>query len=172
MLPKPQPWQGTLPHSTSTFAPYPLLPFPKKASNVPSLAGNILHLSVFAVLFFIRIFLGIHYRTWGFLVSIVCRLALEVMGYVGRVQPHYNPFPFNLFLEYVNHPVQPHLRTPHALFHGHSIANIIQMPCLPNHRSCFPIRLYIPLTQPHHCRLRLYDFASETAYLLHHLHVL
>lgn len=120
----------------------------------------------------IQIFLGIHYRAWGFLVGIVYRLALEIMGYVGRVQPHYNPFPFNLFLEYVNHPVQPHPRTPHALFHRHSIANIIQIPCLPNHRSCFSIRLYIPLPRPHHRRLRLYDFASETAYLLHHLHVL
>lgn len=82
-------------------------------------------LSIFVVLFFIQLFLGIRYRTWGFLAGIICRLALEVTGYVEQVQPHYNPFPFNPFLEYLNHPVQPHPRTPHALFHGHSIANTI-----------------------------------------------
>lgn len=68
---------------------------------VPTLAGNVTYLAFFGVLLPIQIFLGIRYRTWGFLAGMTGGLVLEIIGYVGRVQLHFNPFPFDPFLEYL-----------------------------------------------------------------------
>lgn len=40
--------------------------------------------------------------TQGYLVGMAGGLALEIIGYAGRVQLHFNPFPFDPFLEYVD----------------------------------------------------------------------
>ncbi|PKX96390.1 RTA1 domain-containing protein [Aspergillus novofumigatus IBT 16806] len=68
---------------------------------VPNLAGNLLYLALFCTMLVANLVLGIYYRTWGYLVGMIGGLALEVIGYVGRVQLHYNPFPFDPFLEYL-----------------------------------------------------------------------
>ncbi|RHZ46407.1 RTA1 domain-containing protein [Aspergillus thermomutatus] len=68
---------------------------------VPNLAGNLLYLALFGTMLVANLGLGIYYRTWGYLVGMIGGLALEVVGYVGRVQLHYNPFPFDPFLEYL-----------------------------------------------------------------------
>ncbi|RHZ58029.1 hypothetical protein CDV55_100580 [Aspergillus turcosus] len=68
---------------------------------VPNLAGNLLYLALFGTMLVANLGLGIYYRTWGCLVGMIGGLALEVIGYVGRVQLHYNPFPFDPFLEYL-----------------------------------------------------------------------
>ncbi|KAF4159530.1 hypothetical protein CNMCM8927_003129 [Aspergillus lentulus] len=68
---------------------------------VPNLAGNLLYLALFGTMLVANLGLGIYYRTWGYLVGMMGGLALEVIGYVGRVQLHYNPFPFDPFLEYL-----------------------------------------------------------------------
>jgi len=68
---------------------------------VPSLAANALYLSLFAVMLGAQIILGIKYRTWGFLGGMFGGLVLEILGYVGRVQMHYNPFTDNPFLMYI-----------------------------------------------------------------------
>ncbi|GFF26073.1 sphingoid long-chain base transporter RSB1 [Aspergillus lentulus] len=68
---------------------------------VPNLAGNLLYLVLFGTMLVANLGLGIYYRTWGYLVGMIGGLALEVIGYVGRVQLHYNPFPFDPFLEYL-----------------------------------------------------------------------
>ncbi|KAL0258566.1 phospholipid-translocating ATPase rsb1 [Diplodia seriata] len=68
---------------------------------IPTLAGNATYLAIFAVLVPFQLFFGIRYRTWGFLVGMIGGLALEIIGYVGRVQLHFNPFPFDPFLEYL-----------------------------------------------------------------------
>ncbi|KAJ5330679.1 RTA1-domain-containing protein [Penicillium atrosanguineum] len=68
---------------------------------VPSLAGNAFYLAFFAVLLIIQLGLGIRYKTWGFLVGLFGGLVLEIIGYAGRVQMHYNPFLFNPYLEYL-----------------------------------------------------------------------
>lgn len=67
-------------------------------SYVPSLAANALYLALFSLLLVIQVFLGIRYRTWGFMVGLVGGLVLEIIGYVARVQLHYNPFLSNPFL--------------------------------------------------------------------------
>lgn len=54
----------------------------------PTLAGNLIYLVIFAILFLAQGFLGIRYRTWGFLVGMFCGIFLEILGYVGRVMMH------------------------------------------------------------------------------------
>jgi len=67
----------------------------------PTLAGNITYLAIFGVLIVAQLARGIYYRTWTFLGPMVCGIILEILGYVGRVQLHSNPFTFNAFLLYL-----------------------------------------------------------------------
>lgn len=82
------PQQCTL--STCTLAEAEIL-------YVPSLAGNAFFLAAFLALLLAHTGLGIWYRTWGLLVGMFSGLLLEVIGYAGRVQLHYNPFKFGPF---------------------------------------------------------------------------
>jgi hypothetical protein len=66
---------------------------------IPNLAGNIVYLAVFGLLIVPQLYFGIRYRTWGYMAGMLGGLLLEIIGYVGRVQLHFNPFPFNPFLE-------------------------------------------------------------------------
>jgi hypothetical protein len=65
---------------------------------VPSMAGNATYLSIFAVLLVAQLYLGIRYRTWGFLAGMVVGGLLEITGYLGRILLHSDPFNFNYFL--------------------------------------------------------------------------
>ena len=78
---------GTCPLSLANF------------TYIPTLGGNLTYLTIFAVLIIPNLYLGIRYKTWGYMIGMVCGLALEVVGYAGRVQLHFNPFPFDPFLE-------------------------------------------------------------------------
>lgn len=66
---------------------------------VPSLAGNAFYLALFAIFLVAQLGLGIRYKTWGFLAGLFGGLVLEIIGYLGRVQLHNNPFVFNSYLE-------------------------------------------------------------------------
>ncbi|KAJ5138295.1 uncharacterized protein N7515_003143 [Penicillium bovifimosum] len=68
---------------------------------VPSLAGNAIFVAIFALLLVAQIVLGIRYRTWAYLAGLFGGLVLEVIGYAGRIQMHYNPFRFDPYLEYL-----------------------------------------------------------------------
>ncbi|PYH70661.1 RTA1 domain-containing protein [Aspergillus vadensis CBS 113365] len=68
---------------------------------IPSLGGNIFYAAVFAVLLIAQLILGIRYRTWGYLTGLFGGLLLEIIGYIGRIQMHYNPFKFTPYLEYL-----------------------------------------------------------------------
>jgi hypothetical protein len=67
----------------------------------PTLAGNALFLSIFSLLLPIQIFLVLHYRTSGILVATFPDLSMEIIGYVGRVRMHINPFLKQDFLMYL-----------------------------------------------------------------------
>lgn len=71
---------------------------------LPSVPGNAIYLAIFAILLVAQIGLGAWYRTWGFLVGMIGGLVLEIVGYVGRLMLHSNPFDFNAFLTYVPAP--------------------------------------------------------------------
>lgn len=65
---------------------------------VPTLAGNTTYLALFGCLLASQVFLGIRYRTWTFLGTMAAGILLEILGYVGRIMLHSNPFDFNAFL--------------------------------------------------------------------------
>jgi hypothetical protein len=67
----------------------------------PSLSGNVIYGGIFVLLALIQLVQGIRYRTWSFLFLMLLGLILEVLGYVGRLGLHYNPFLKNPFLLYV-----------------------------------------------------------------------
>lgn len=64
----------------------------------PTLIGNGIYLAIFAVLLLVHGFLGIRYKTWGFLIGTTCMCLLEIIGYAGRLTMYSNPFPLSNFL--------------------------------------------------------------------------
>lgn len=69
---------------------------------IPTLAGNALYLGIFGLLLAVQVFIGVKHRTWGFLGGMIGGVVLEIIGYVARVQMHYNPFTSNPFLMWVS----------------------------------------------------------------------
>lgn len=65
---------------------------------LPTLAGNAVYAAAFGLLLILQLVLGVKYKTWGFMVGMVCGLMLEVVGYSGRIVLHDNPFDFNNFI--------------------------------------------------------------------------
>lgn len=63
----------------------------------PSLPGSSLYIAFFGLILFVQVCMGVKYRVWGFLAGMVCGLALEIVGYVARIQLHFNPFKFDPF---------------------------------------------------------------------------
>jgi hypothetical protein len=68
---------------------------------VPSLAGNVLYLAIFALGLLIQIGLGIRYRTWGYLVAMIGGTGLEIVGYTARIELHIDDFNNNFFIIYL-----------------------------------------------------------------------
>ena len=64
----------------------------------PSLGGNAFYATIFAILLLAQIFFGFIYRTWVFLAGLGGGLVLEVVGYAGRIQLHFNLFYKNSFV--------------------------------------------------------------------------
>jgi len=127
---------------------------------VPSLAANALFLSLFAVMLGAQIILGIKYQTWGFLGGMFGGLVLEILGYVGRVQMHYNPFTDNPFLMYIPAP------------NNRSILLTPKVPRLPYHWPSLPQCIRLSLFGSHHRCFRRTYFPLPTSNLHHHLHLL
>ena len=65
---------------------------------VPSLGGNAFYLAVFSLLLVLQLVFGFRWRTWSFAGAMFGGLALEVIGYVARIQMHDNPFTSDPFL--------------------------------------------------------------------------
>jgi hypothetical protein len=64
----------------------------------PTLVGNVIFLAIFGLCLVFQVIAGIYYRTWGYFAGIFCSLVLEIIGYTGRVQMHFNPFPDTPFM--------------------------------------------------------------------------
>jgi hypothetical protein len=75
----------------------------------PSLGGNVFLAVFFGLLLAIQILLGYYYRTWTYAIGLIGGLILELCGYIGRIQMHFNPFIQSPFFMYVSSP-QPFLR--------------------------------------------------------------
>jgi len=66
----------------------------------PSLTANTFFLALFGVCLAITVPSCIYHRTWGYLVAMTMGLTLEMIGYIGRIQMHYNPFIEKPFMMY------------------------------------------------------------------------
>jgi hypothetical protein len=72
-----------------------------QVSYIPSLAGNLLYLAIFGLCLPFQIILGVRYRTWAYTCGMIGGLALELLGYIGRIQLHYDVFSQAKFTNYV-----------------------------------------------------------------------
>ena len=70
----------------------------------PSLGGNTLYLAIFVILVPIQAYFGIRHCTWSFLGVMTAGLILEIIGYVARIQLHFNAFHSAPFVRYVSFP--------------------------------------------------------------------
>ncbi|KAJ4141555.1 Envelope glycoprotein gp160 [Fusarium equiseti] len=64
----------------------------------PSLAANIVFVALFSLIGFVHVYLGIRWKSWGFMTGMLLGCISEVIGYVGRIMMYYNPFSFNAFM--------------------------------------------------------------------------
>jgi hypothetical protein len=69
---------------------------------IPNLGANILFAAIFGVALVVQVALGIKYKTIGFSIGMFFGLLCEILGYVGRIQMHFNPFLQDSFLMYVS----------------------------------------------------------------------
>ncbi|KAL3421224.1 RTA1 like protein [Phlyctema vagabunda] len=68
---------------------------------LPNFAGNVLYLSCFALLLVTHAVQCCVYRTYSYTFSMIAGFILEIIGYLGRIQMHNNPFLSNPFLLYI-----------------------------------------------------------------------
>jgi hypothetical protein len=64
----------------------------------PSIAANATFIAIFGILLAVQIFQGVWYKTWGHMACVAAGSILQVIGYIGRIMLHGNPFGFNAFL--------------------------------------------------------------------------
>ncbi|KZL69567.1 parasitic phase-specific protein psp-1 [Colletotrichum incanum] len=64
----------------------------------PSIQVNGTFIALFALAMFIHTFQGLRSKNWGFMASMIGGCLLEIIGYVGRLILHDNPFSFGGFL--------------------------------------------------------------------------
>ncbi|KAL4808593.1 RTA1 like protein-domain-containing protein [Aspergillus unguis] len=64
----------------------------------PTIAGNSIYTALFGILLIAQIVQCPIYRMWGFSGSMIAGLILEVLGYIGRILSHDDPFSFDWFL--------------------------------------------------------------------------
>jgi hypothetical protein len=58
----------------------------------PNLTASIIFIIIFASSFFAHLGLGTKYKTWGFMTATLLGSSSEVIGYIGRVLMHNNPY--------------------------------------------------------------------------------
>ena len=66
-----------------------------------SVPGNALYAAIFGLLICINVFLGVRYRTTGYLIGTFFGLLGELIGYIGRILMHSNPFVDAHFVMYL-----------------------------------------------------------------------
>jgi hypothetical protein len=64
----------------------------------PSIAANATFVTIFGLLLMVQILQGIRYKTWGHMACVAAGNILQIIGYIGRILLHKNPFSFNEFL--------------------------------------------------------------------------
>lgn len=73
----------------------------------PSLPANSALLAAFSLLFIIQVYLGIRWRSWGFMTGMLLGCACEVVGYAGRILLWDDPFSYDAFMMQISKSRQP-----------------------------------------------------------------
>jgi hypothetical protein len=64
----------------------------------PSIPGNGVIIGLLALSMFIHIIQGLRWRSWDFMICMILGCVDEIIGYIGRIMLHSNPFSFNAFV--------------------------------------------------------------------------
>ncbi|KAL4757022.1 RTA1 domain-containing protein [Aspergillus foveolatus] len=64
----------------------------------PTIPGNAVYIALFGILLVAQVAQTPLYRMWGFSISMIAGLLLEVLGYAARILFHDDPFNFDFFL--------------------------------------------------------------------------
>jgi hypothetical protein len=64
----------------------------------PSIPGNGVIIGIFALSMFIHLIQGLRWRSWDFMLCMIVGCVDEIIGYVGRIMLHSNPFSFAAFV--------------------------------------------------------------------------
>ncbi|KAI9832696.1 MAG: hypothetical protein M1838_005634 [Thelocarpon superellum] len=64
----------------------------------PSLGANTTFLVLFGIAMILQIIQGVRWRTWPYMITMVCGSIVEILGYGGRIMLWQNPFTFPGFL--------------------------------------------------------------------------
>lgn len=83
----------------------------------PNLGGNVFYAAFFGLLAVLQLGLGLWFRTWTFLVAVAVGAILELVGYIGRIQMHSNPWLSSAFKTQIVCLVRSHLRRCRRLPH-------------------------------------------------------
>ncbi|KAM6514184.1 Envelope glycoprotein gp160 [Fusarium falciforme] len=65
---------------------------------LPSLPGNIVFVALFAIIGVIHAYLGVRWKSWGFMGGMLAGSIAEIIGYAGRIMLHDNPFSYEGFM--------------------------------------------------------------------------
>jgi hypothetical protein len=63
----------------------------------PSLVANFIFLIIFIICALVSLVLGLRFRTWSYMICTVCGCVLELLGYLGRVKLHSDPWDSGAF---------------------------------------------------------------------------
>ena len=84
----------------------------------PSLAANVAFLVLFALIGIVHTYLGIRWKSWGFMGGMIAGCISEVIGYLGRIILWNNPFSFIGFMIQIGK-LHSSLRSPrHQITNG------------------------------------------------------
>ena len=78
---------------------------------LPSLPGNIIFVALFAIIGVIHVYLGVRWKSWGFMGGMLAGCIAEIIGYAGRIILHDNPFSYEGFMIQIGES-----RCPYQLF--------------------------------------------------------
>lgn len=64
----------------------------------PSLPANVIFIVLYVIAMLVHIYLGVRWRSWGFMILMICGCIWAIVGYVGRLILFMNPWSFQGFL--------------------------------------------------------------------------
>lgn len=103
----------------------------------PNMAASVAFMGIFSLSLFGHTFLGCKYRTWSFMTAMLLGSSSEVVGYLGRILMHNNPYRLSTFV-----PLKKFVAKTTLTFGKLSCSN-----CLSHHCPRFLLGRNLPLSR-------------------------